>query len=90
MSSKESFIDQLAPDAYKLVLNKETGVYETTIVDVDLDQFECILMNDDTIEINTSGCEWITLSSDHIAKISTLLRRAAKKYELEDFQDLEG
>jgi hypothetical protein len=71
--------DLLYPDNYKLIImdNEIT----TTIVDCELDEYECIFNGADDIQINTEGYTHITLDINALQSLIALIKKAKKMYK---------
>lgn len=82
MAKKNKEIDimkEFFPSAYKLKTDKE-GNISTIIVDEELDGFECEFIGADSIQINTEGYSYITLSINKLYKLIELIEKAESKY----------
>jgi hypothetical protein len=75
---KDNIDDFLYPNNNKLVLNE----YEitTTIVDCELDDYECTFMADGFIQINTKDYTHITLNIDKLKRLISLIKQAEMMY----------
>ncbi len=69
---------EIYPNNNKLVLNE----YEitTTIVDCELDDYECTFMADGFIQINTKDYTHITLNIDKLKRLISLIKQAEMMY----------
>ena len=70
--------DELVPNRNKLVIHK--GVISTTIVDCELDPYECTFNNAGDIEINTEGYTHITLNINDLENLILLIMDAEEMY----------
>ena len=71
--------DLLYPDNNKLVFNDDE--ITTTIVDCELDEYECIFNGAEDIQINTEGYTHITLDINILESLIALIRKAEKMYK---------
>lgn len=76
-----SIEEHLFPKKNQLVFNKETGFYETEIVDIELDNFKVYFINDGTFQINTEGYKFILLDSEILHSILLLSEQANELYK---------
>lgn len=76
---KENIEDILAPNRNKLKVKK--GVITTTIVDCELDAFECTFNGMRDVEINTEGYSYIILNIKQLEDLMFLIWEAEEKYE---------
>jgi hypothetical protein len=71
--------DLLYPENNKLVfVNDEIT---TTIVDCELDEYECTFNGADDIQINTEGYTHITLDINALESLIELIKKAEKMYK---------
>jgi hypothetical protein len=70
--------DVLVPDRNKLKVKK--GVITTTIVDCELDPYECTFNNGGDVEINTKGYTHITLDINDLENLILLIMDAEEMY----------
>ena len=84
---EDSIVDLLVPDNGKIVKDPETGVYGMTIADRDMDAFECTLIGDGSIEIDTRGSEWISLDVPTLKRMITAINRTESLYKKEDMKN---
>jgi hypothetical protein len=68
--------DLLYPDNYKLIIMDDE--ITTTIVDCELDEYECTFNGADIIEINTEGYTHITLDINALESLIRLIKKAEK------------
>jgi hypothetical protein len=71
--------DVLVPQRNKLVIDK--GEISTTIVDCELDPYECTFGGANDVEINTEGYTHITLNINDLDNLIHLIWQAEAKYE---------
>lgn len=71
--------DELFP-GYNVLADNEDGI-TATIVDAELDPFECRFNNDGCVEIDTNGWSYITLSLSNLATLKKMIIKAEKIYE---------
>jgi hypothetical protein len=71
--------DLLYPDNNKLVFNDDE--ITTTIVDCELDEYECRFNGAEDIQINTEGYTHITLDINILESLIALIRKAEKMYK---------
>ena len=71
--------DLLYPNNNKLIFNNDEII--TTIVDCELDKYECTFNGAEDIQINTEGYTHITLDIDILKSLIALIRKAEKMYE---------
>ena len=71
--------DLLYPNNNKLIFNNDE--ITTTIVDCELDEYECTFNGAEDIQINTEGYTHITLDIDILKSLIALIRKAEKMYE---------
>ena len=76
---KENIEDIIYPKNNKLIVND----YEisTTIVDCELDEYECRFNGAEDIQINTEGYTHITLDIDKLESLILLIKKAEKMYK---------
>ena len=67
------------PKSGELQTNK--GVANATVVDVELDKYECTFNNDLCVEIDTKEFSHITLSMENLATLERLIIQAKEYYE---------
>ena len=70
--------DVFVPKRNKLVIEK--GIISTTIVDCELDPYECTFNNGGDIEINTEGYTHITLNINDLENLILLIMDAEEMY----------
>jgi len=70
--------DLLYPNNNKLILNDDE--ITTTIVDCELDEYECKFNGAEDIQINTEGYTHIILDIDTLVSLITLIKKAEKMY----------
>lgn len=71
--------DYLYPNNNKLIFND--GIITTTIVDCELDEYQCIFNGAEDIQINTEGYTSIILDIDTLESLIALIRKAEKMYK---------
>jgi hypothetical protein len=71
--------DVLVPKRNKLVI--DGNVISTTIVDCELDPYECTFNGANDVEINTEGYTHITLDINDLENLIQLIRKAELMYE---------
>jgi hypothetical protein len=71
--------DVLVPKRNKLVI--DGNVISTTIVDCELDPYECTFGGANDVEINTEGYTHITLNINDLENLIQLIRKAELMYE---------
>jgi hypothetical protein len=71
--------DVLVPQRNKLVIDK--GEISTTIVDCELDPYECTFGGANDVEINTEGYTHITLNINDLDNLIRLIQKAEVMYE---------
>jgi len=71
--------DVLVPKRNKLVI--DGNVISTTIVDCELDPYECTFNWANDVEINTEGYPHITLDINDLENLIQLIRKAELMYE---------
>jgi hypothetical protein len=71
--------DVLVPKKNKLVI--DGNVISTTIVDCELDPYECTFNWANDVEINTEGYTHITLDINDLENLIQLIRKAELMYE---------
>ena len=76
---KKNIEDYLYPNNKKLTLDKYT--ISTTIVDCELDPYECTFGGANDVEINTEGYTHITLNINDLDNLIQLIRKAELMYE---------
>lgn len=70
----------LYPNNNKLII--DDGIIKSTIVDCELDEYECMFNGIEDIEINTEGYTHITLDIQILKKLIQLIKKADKMYQL--------
>jgi len=70
--------DYLYPNNNKLTFNDDE--ITTTIVDCELDEYECTFNGAEDIQINTEGYTHITLDIDTLESLIALIKKAEKMY----------
>jgi hypothetical protein len=75
---KKNIEDLLYPDNYKLIIMDDE--ITTTIVDCELDEYECRFNGAEDIQINTEGYTHITLDIDTLYSLIELIKKAEKMY----------
>lgn len=76
---KKNIEDYLHPNNKKLSLDNYT--ISTTIVDCELDEYDCIFLEPDYIQINTEGYTHITLDIDKLKSLLLLVKQAKMMYD---------
>jgi hypothetical protein len=76
---KEKIEDLLYPNNNKLILGDDE--ITTTIVDCELDEYECTFNGAEYIHINTEGYTHITLDIDTLELLILLIKKAEKMYK---------
>jgi hypothetical protein len=76
---KEKIKDLLYPNNNKLILGDDE--ITTTIVDCELDEYECTFNGAEDIQINTEGYTHITLDIDTLESLILLIKKAEKMYK---------
>jgi len=71
--------DYLYPNNNKLIFND--GIITTTIVDCELDEYQCIFNGAEDIQINTEGYTSIILDIDTLESLIALIKKAEKMYK---------
>lgn len=71
--------DCLYPNNNKLIFNDDE--ITTTIIDCELDEYECTFNGAEDIEINTEGYAHITLDIDTLYSLIELIKKAEKMYK---------
>ena len=71
--------DYLYPNNNKLIFND--GIITTTIVDCELDEYQCIFNGAEDIQINTEGYTSIILDIDTLESLILLIKKAEKMYK---------
>ena len=76
---KENIEDIIYPKNNKLIIDD----YEisTTIVDCELDEYECRFNGAEDIQINTEGYTHITLDIDKLESLILLIKKAENMYK---------
>ena len=69
----------LHPNNGKLII--DDGIIKSTIVDCELDEYECIFNGADDIQINTEGYTHITLDINTLVSLIALIKKAKKMYK---------
>lgn len=81
MAEKEIDIAKvLHPESDELKQDKH-GNITATIVDEELDAYECQFNYDGCVQIDTKGYDWITLSTETLLKLAELIADAEKTYD---------
>jgi hypothetical protein len=75
---KKNIEDYLYPNNKKLSLDKYT--ISTTIVDCELDEYQCTFNEPDYIQINTEGYSHITLDIHKLKSLIVLVKQAEMMY----------
>jgi len=79
--AKEIDIEKvLHPDSNVLKQDDE-GNITATIVDAELDAFECQFNYDGCVELNTKGYNTISLSTENLFRLVELIEEAEKRYD---------
>jgi len=68
------------PDSGKLV-EDEHGNLHAQIVDMEIDPFICTFNFDGCVQIDTEDYTHITLHSQHLRQLITLIEKAERKYK---------
>lgn len=68
------------PDREELSLNEEE-VFETKIVDAELDTISIKFLGDECAHINADGYTYLCLSKDNLKRIVELMEAAEEMYE---------
>ena len=76
---KENIENLLVPNRNKLKVKND--VITTTIVDCELDAFECKFNGMRDVEINTNGYSYITLNINQLEDLIFLIWEAEEKFE---------
>ena len=76
---KENIEDCLYPNSNKLIFNDDE--ITTTIIDCELDEYECTFNGAEDIQINTEGYTHITLDIDTLYSLIELIKKAEKMYK---------
>lgn len=76
---KEKIEDLLYPNNNKLILGDDE--ITTTIVDCELDEYECTFNGAEDIQINTEGYTHITLDINILESLILLIKKAEKMYK---------
>jgi hypothetical protein len=76
---KEKIEDLLYPNNNKLIIGNDE--ITTTIVDCELDEYECTFNGAEDIQINTEGYTHITLDIDTLESLILLIKKAEKMYK---------
>lgn len=76
---KENIKDILYPKNNKLILGDDE--ITTTIVDCELDEYECTFNGAEDIQINTEVYTHITLDIDTLYSLIELIKKAEKMYK---------
>jgi hypothetical protein len=71
--------DCLYPNSNKLIFNDDE--ITTTIIDCELDEYECTFNGAEDIQINTEGYTHITLDIDTLYSLIELIKKAEKMYK---------
>ena len=80
---KEKEIDiakALHPNSDKLKQDKH-GNITATIVDEELDAYECQFNYDGCVQVNTKGYDWITLSKENLIRLIEMIDDAEEQYD---------
>lgn len=77
---KKNIEDLLYPNNNKLIFNDDDTI-TTTIVDCELDDYECTFNGAEDIQINTEGYTHITLDIDTLYSLIELIKKAEKIYK---------
>ena len=76
---KENIEDIIYPKNNKLIIDDDE--ISTTIVDCELDEYECTFNGAEDIQINTEGYTHITLDIDKLESLILLIKKAEKLYK---------
>jgi hypothetical protein len=76
---KEKIEDLLYPNNNKLIIGDDE--ITTTIVDCELDEYECTFGGAEDIQINTEGYTHITLDIDTLYSLIELIKKAEKMWK---------
>ena len=76
---KENIEDIIYPNNNKLIFNNDE--ITTTIVDCELDDYECIFNGAEDIQIKTEGYTHITLDINKLESLILLIKKAEKMYK---------
>lgn len=80
MKKKDKQIeDVLVPENGEI--RNENGALKTTIVDLELDAFECEFPYANSVIINTSDAQHITLHIDNLKQLISLIKKSEKMYK---------
>jgi hypothetical protein len=77
---KENIEDLIYPKNNKLIIDNEYQI-TTTIVDCELDEYECTFNGAEDIEIKTKGYTHITLDINKLESLILLIKKAEKMYK---------
>ena len=76
---KENIEDMIYPLNNKLIVDNDE--ISTTIVDCELDEYECTFNGAEDIEIKTKGYTHITLDINKLESLILLIKKAEKMYK---------
>jgi len=74
-------------DALKSIKEKKTTVVineegiQFSLIDADLDVFECSFYNNETVSINTEGCNHIILTKENLQELLKIMKESEKYYK---------